>query len=259
MPSCSRSSNVAPARPATSEPPTCSTPMAPVVTPSARRSAVSRGSRPQALNRGWWIRSAVGSAWRSRRRAPPVTGHAPASRVRIESTGFEEEEVDLPQLGRRPDEIEKAPTRKRRKSEQHQTARESKVEGAVAYVTEETVEQLRRAGLADLLAQQSPHLRLPRRVDRDLLQGAIDVRSVGPAPDHLRTVEVIAVEEVGDRPHPRESGRSGSQPRELPQFAGILEVLEHAEQGPHHPVDVPTVRLVGPGWQPGRVVRRVPG
>ena len=50
--------------------------------------------------------------------------------------------MDLPPLGRRSDEIEKAPNRERRESEQHQAVRESQLEGAVAHVTEEPVEQL---------------------------------------------------------------------------------------------------------------------
>ena len=136
------------------------------------------------------------------------------------------------------------PGREPRQAEQRQPLGEIDERRVLAEPRTRAGEPLGRPGLGDRLAQTAPQLDLPGRVGRDA-----GVVPRGPRADHVRPVERVAVEQVGDV-----SGRSrtstplgvAAAPEVLGEAAQprLAERVHHdLEQWPHGPLGRPGIRV----------------
>ena len=161
----------------------------------------------------------------------------------VEERRAEEEQVDRSVRGDCRHHLKEVPTGKRGEAEQDQAVGEVEWEVVTTDAIEERAELFRWARLVDPGSQVTPHPLLPRKVRRELRSVAVDGMSLRPRLDHLRSVEVVAVEEVRDRPDAREARCALGKFGELSLGGSIVEFLEHGQERPDHPVDVPRVWL----------------
>src|SRR5581483_1838212 len=75
------------------------------------------------------------------------------------------------------------------------------------------VEALGRAGDADAVAQPAPQFRLPGPLPRQRAAGPVDVVFGRPGLEHARTVDAVAVVEVGQVPCAAEAPEAAAEIR----------------------------------------------
>ena len=112
-------------------------------------------------------------------------------------------------------------------------------------------QSLRRARLLDPVPDLSPEAGLPSGMVGQGPTCAVDQPASGPLPHHVRTVQVVAVEQVGDAPAPGIERGALARPGPRRQAGGEpgrpVGGGDGIQHRPHHPLDAPRIGLaVGP-------------
>ncbi len=150
---------------------------------------------------------------------------------------------------------EAAPAGQHRQPEEAEPFGKVDLEGSRAQVSQQLGQNLGRARPADPLADLAPHVGLPAVVRRERAADRVEVLAGRPPPDQVGSMEVVAVEQVGDPPGLRVAEaippESQDERIDVVGIVGVVAVDQDGEHGPHHPLDRPRVRFVlgSPGGQ----------
>lgn len=160
--------------------------------------------------------------------------------------GLQEEQVYLVLSGHCVGQIEKPLAGKKRESEQEETWGQAQGQIASAKPLEQRGQAFGWAGLTDLVSDQPPQPELPGRPVVELEATTISRVAGGPRADHVRAMEVVAVEEVRNAAGhgvPRCAWWRGN---EGGQVRVVCDPVGDGQHRPHQPVDRPRI-LTGIG------------
>ena len=165
----------------------------------------------------------------------------------VEMGRLQQEDVDLPGRGHRPGHVEERAGGQEGEPEQHQAGREVQQVVAGMETLEDRRQALGRAGLVDPGPDPMPEPGLPDGVVVEGPPGAVDQVVLGPLAHHVRAVQVVPVEQVGDATALGiERGAlalafQGGQPGGERSVVSLTDGLQHR---PDHPLDPPGIGLI---------------
>ncbi len=165
----------------------------------------------------------------------------PAQVLGVEVRRLEEKEVYVPLPGHRPGGVEEPAPGQQGEPEEHQPGRKVEDQITLGHPLQQLGPPLRGARLAHLVAHLTPEMGLPQCGFGQPAPGSVDVLAGRPGPDHGRSVQVVAVEQVGHPAGLRVAGRTRCQPVERSQSGVGRRPSGDGQHRPDQAVDSPGI------------------